>query len=209
MAGGSLLALLDDIATVLDDVSVMTKMAAKKTSGVLGDDLALNAQQVAGVLLAVARPYTAPRSWQRVLLTLLVITVVLGLAFHLLPGFNNLRWMPPEAAGPHSPPYSFWLNADKALLPFVLIIIIPQLFVTAPLRRVTRLHWLLLAFSVPALLLLATVPGGLGFEPHLPRWLPAFMLANLFFISPESSGSSCISARARVDFPLPLVPIKA
>ncbi|MDR2988914.1 MAG: DUF808 domain-containing protein [Providencia alcalifaciens] len=49
MAGSSLLALLDDIATVLDDVSVMTKMAAKKTSGVLGDDLALNAQQVTGV----------------------------------------------------------------------------------------------------------------------------------------------------------------
>ena len=49
MAGGSLLALLDDIAAVLDDVSVMTKMAAKKTSGVLGDDLALNAQQVTGV----------------------------------------------------------------------------------------------------------------------------------------------------------------
>lgn len=106
-----------------------------------------------------------------------------GLAFHLLPGFHNLRWMPPEAAGPHSPPYSFWFNADKALLPFVLIIIIPQLFVTAPLRRVTRLHWLLLAFSVPALLLLATALGGLGFEPHLPRWLPAFMLANLFFVS--------------------------
>jgi hypothetical protein len=49
MAGASLLALLDDIATLLDDVSVMTKVAAKKTSGVLGDDLALNAQQVAGV----------------------------------------------------------------------------------------------------------------------------------------------------------------
>lgn len=49
MAGTSLLALLDDIATLLDDVSVMTKVAAKKTSGVLGDDLALNAQQVAGV----------------------------------------------------------------------------------------------------------------------------------------------------------------
>ncbi|WP_088278559.1 DUF808 domain-containing protein [Ideonella sp. A 288] len=45
----SLLALLDDIATVLDDVAVMTKVAAKKTAGVLGDDLALNAQQVAGV----------------------------------------------------------------------------------------------------------------------------------------------------------------
>ncbi len=49
MAGASLLALLDDIATILDDVSVMTKVAAKKTSGVLGDDLALNAQQVTGV----------------------------------------------------------------------------------------------------------------------------------------------------------------
>lgn len=49
MAGTSLLTLIDDIATILDDVSVMTKVAAKKTAGVLGDDLALNAQQVAGV----------------------------------------------------------------------------------------------------------------------------------------------------------------
>ena len=45
----SLLLLLDDIATILDDVSVMTKVAAKKTAGVLGDDLALNAEQVSGV----------------------------------------------------------------------------------------------------------------------------------------------------------------
>ena len=59
----SLLALLDDIATVLDDVAVLSKVAARKTAGVLGDDLALNAQQVAGVraerelpvVLAVAR----------------------------------------------------------------------------------------------------------------------------------------------------------
>ena len=45
----SLLALIDDIATVLDDVALLTKVAAKKTAGVLGDDLALNAQQVSGV----------------------------------------------------------------------------------------------------------------------------------------------------------------
>jgi predicted DNA repair protein MutK len=45
----SLLALLDDIATILDDVSILAKVAAKKTAGVLGDDLALNAQQVSGV----------------------------------------------------------------------------------------------------------------------------------------------------------------
>ena len=49
MAGVSLLVLLDDIAAVLDDVALMTKLAAKKTAGVLGDDLALNAQQVSGV----------------------------------------------------------------------------------------------------------------------------------------------------------------
>lgn len=49
MPASSLLTLIDDIATLLDDVAVMTKVATKKTAGVLGDDLALNAQQVAGV----------------------------------------------------------------------------------------------------------------------------------------------------------------
>lgn len=49
MAGASLLTLIDDISIILDDVSVMTKVAAKKTAGVLGDDLALNANQVSGV----------------------------------------------------------------------------------------------------------------------------------------------------------------
>ena len=49
MAGTSLLALIDDIATLLDDVALMTKVATKKTAGVLGDDLAVNAEQVGGV----------------------------------------------------------------------------------------------------------------------------------------------------------------
>ena len=49
MAGASLLALLDDIASILDDVALMTKVAAKKTAGVVGDDLAVNADQVSGV----------------------------------------------------------------------------------------------------------------------------------------------------------------
>src|SRR3954449_13611019 len=49
MAGGSLIALLDDIASILDDVALLTKVATEKTAGVLGDDLALNAQQVSGV----------------------------------------------------------------------------------------------------------------------------------------------------------------
>ena len=62
----SLLALLDDIATVLDDVAVLSKVAAKKTAGVLGDDLALNAQQVSGVAadreLPVVWSNATPRS---------------------------------------------------------------------------------------------------------------------------------------------------
>lgn len=49
MAGASLFTLLDDISTILDDVAVMSKMAAKKTAGVVGDDLALNANQLTGI----------------------------------------------------------------------------------------------------------------------------------------------------------------
>lgn len=49
MAGTSLFTLIDDIATLLDDIAVMTKVAAKKTAGVVGDDLAVNAEQVTGV----------------------------------------------------------------------------------------------------------------------------------------------------------------
>ncbi len=56
MAGTNLLTLIDDIASMLDDVALMTKAAAKKTAGVLGDDLALNAQQVVGVRAARELP---------------------------------------------------------------------------------------------------------------------------------------------------------
>ncbi len=49
MAASNLLALIDDITTVLDDVALLSKVAAKKSAGVLGDDLALNAQQVTGI----------------------------------------------------------------------------------------------------------------------------------------------------------------
>lgn len=52
MAGASLLTLLDDIAMLLDDVAVLSKVAAKKTAGVLGDDLAVNAEQLSGGLKA-------------------------------------------------------------------------------------------------------------------------------------------------------------
>jgi predicted DNA repair protein MutK len=55
MPASSLLALIDDIASLLDDVAALSKVAAKQSAGVLGDDLALNAQQVSGL--------TADREW--------------------------------------------------------------------------------------------------------------------------------------------------
>jgi uncharacterized protein len=89
MAVGSLLALLDDIATVLDDVAVLTKVAAKKTAGVLGDDLALNAQQVAGVQATRELPVVwavAKGSFVNKLI--------------LVPAFLLISWLAPWAITP-------------------------------------------------------------------------------------------------------------
>jgi len=114
MAGTTLLALLDDIASILDDVATMTKLAAKKTAGVLGDDLALNAQQVTGVqasrelpvVLAVAKgslvnkailvPAALLISW--LVPWLITPLLMLGGAFLCFEGFEKLahKWLHAE-----------------------------------------------------------------------------------------------------------------
>jgi len=111
MAATTLLALIDDIASILDDVATMTKVAAKKTAGVLGDDLALNAQQVTGVqanrelpvVLAVARgslvnkailvPAALLISWA--VPWLITPLLMLGGAFLCFEGFEKLahKWL--------------------------------------------------------------------------------------------------------------------
>jgi predicted DNA repair protein MutK len=86
---GSLLLLLDDIATVLDDVAAMTKVAAKKTAGVIGDDLALNAKQVTGVRPARELPVV----WR----------VARGSAINkliLVPAALAISWVAPWAITP-------------------------------------------------------------------------------------------------------------
>jgi predicted DNA repair protein MutK len=85
----SLLLLLDDIASVLDDVSAMTKVAAKKTAGVLGDDLALNAKQVTGV----AADRELPVVWQVAMGSLLNKAL-------LVPAALLLNWLLPAAVLP-------------------------------------------------------------------------------------------------------------
>jgi predicted DNA repair protein MutK len=89
MAGSSLLALLDDIATLLDDVAVMSKVAAKKTAGVLGDDLALNAEQVSGVAanreLPVVWAVAKGSMWNKVILVPAALAISALIPWAIVP----------------------------------------------------------------------------------------------------------------------------
>jgi uncharacterized protein len=85
MAGTSLLALLDDIASTLDDVALMTKVAAKKTAGVVGDDLALNAQQVTGVPIDRELPVVWAVAKGSAINKLILIPLALLISFFLPP----------------------------------------------------------------------------------------------------------------------------
>jgi len=96
MAAGSLLALLDDIATMLDDVSVMTTMAAKKTAGVLGDDLALNAQQVSGVDASRELPVVWKVAKGSFINKLILVPVALLLNYISAPNVFNIPWLIPS-----------------------------------------------------------------------------------------------------------------
>ncbi|MFS2223298.1 CPBP family intramembrane glutamic endopeptidase [Pantoea sp. B65] len=112
-----------------------------------------------------------------------LLFIAINLLSHFAPGFNNLRVLDQVRVGEMSAPFSMYYNFDKALLPFVFLAIIPSLFATRPLRHAQRRHWLLLIVSLPVLLLLATVAGGLKIEMHFPQWFGQFFLANLFFVS--------------------------
>jgi predicted DNA repair protein MutK len=120
MAASSLLALLDDITTLLDDVAVLSKMAAKQTGGVVGDDLALNAEQVTGfrperelpVVWAVAKGSVL----NKVILVPLALLIsaflpaaitpllMVGGLFLCYEGFEKVvhKLWSPEAAGAHA-----------------------------------------------------------------------------------------------------------
>ncbi|MFP1823632.1 CPBP family intramembrane glutamic endopeptidase [Lonsdalea quercina] len=114
---------------------------------------------------------------------LLVVLCIL-LFLHLVPGFHNPKVLDHVVAGPHSAPFSLYYNLDKAVTPFLLWMAIPGLsfYKMMPASR-SYWQWGLLMLTVPALLLLAVVLGGLRFELHWPSWLGQFVLANLFFVS--------------------------
>lgn len=113
-----------------------------------------------------------------------IILVVSAIAFtlHMIPGFNNLLVENGVRAGPQSAPFTFYYNLDKALVPFILLACLPTLLKRPSRPPVNSLWWLVLLMSMPLLLMIATLAGGLKVEPHLPEWTGAFMLANLFFV---------------------------
>lgn len=83
MAGTSLLALIDDIASLLDDIATLTKSAASKTAGVLGDDLALNAEQVSGVRAERELPVVWAVAKGSALNKLIIVPTALALSYFL------------------------------------------------------------------------------------------------------------------------------
>ncbi|WP_168385095.1 CPBP family intramembrane glutamic endopeptidase [Erwinia amylovora] len=114
---------------------------------------------------------------------LVLVASAVALMLHLIPGFNNLAIVSGVQAGPQSAPFTFYYNLDKALIPFLLLACLPSLLQRPAKPPANPVWWLVLMMSMPLLLLAATLAGGLKVEPHLPEWLGAFMLANLFFVS--------------------------
>ena len=106
-----------------------------------------------------------------------------ALMLHLVPGFTNPVIVAGAKAGPESAPFTFYYNLDKALIPFLLLGCLPGLLKRPAAPPGNRLWWLVLLLSLPLLLLIATLAGGLRVELHHPEWLGSFMLANLFFVS--------------------------
>lgn len=122
------------------------------------------------------------RKWPATALELLLVMAAIALFLHLVPGFNNLNVLKNVKVGPLSAPFSMYYNIDKALIPFILLACLPTLFATKKHPSVSRLGWLGLIASIPALLLLAVALGGLKIEMHTPAWIGSFVVANVFFV---------------------------
>lgn len=110
----------------------------------------------------------------------IMVIAAVGLLYHLIPGFNNYRVIQPQLLGPHSyPPFTFYFNLDKALIPFVLFHYMPAC-ATQTYRR-PWWQWGALILSILLLGAFAVAIGALGYEYHFPAWIMLFVFANLFF----------------------------
>lgn len=114
---------------------------------------------------------------------LLLLFIAITLLGQFAPGFNDHEVLEQVHAGKMSRPFSMTYSFDKALLPFVLLVAMPSLFLCRPRKNVTKRHWVLLTLSMPLLLLMQVINGDVKFEMHLPAWFWPFCLDNLFFVS--------------------------
>ncbi|MEG0007679.1 MAG: type II CAAX endopeptidase family protein [Aeromonas sp.] len=132
---------------------------------------------LAGLLLAWRTP-SLPAPWRGVALALVLLWAI-ALTLHLIPGFDNLRVLDKVQAGPASVPFSLYLNLDKPLLFFGLLLAWPAL-----LGQGGPIRWrslALLVLPLAALLLLAWQLGALRPEVGLPHWWWLFAANNLLF----------------------------
>ncbi|TQI79528.1 hypothetical protein FHU10_0374 [Serratia fonticola] len=116
-------------------------------------------------------------------LELFLVACSIALFYHLIPGFNNQLMVDQDKLGPQSSLYSLYYNFDKSLIPFLLLACLPTLFNAGkPDRKVGVSAWMILVLCIPAVLFLAVALGGLKVELHMPQWILAFVMANLFFV---------------------------
>lgn len=132
---------------------------------------------LAGLLLAWRTP-NLPQPWRGVALTLILLWAI-ALMLHLIPGFSNLKVLDQVQAGPASVPFNMYLNLDKPLVFFGLLLAWPALLGQGGAIRWRALALLLLPLA--ALLITAWQLGALKPEAGLPYWWWLFALNNLLF----------------------------
>jgi len=139
------------------------------------------------ITIFLAMPFytnKTPNKSIKAVISALVIISCIALAAHLIPGFNNFQVLSNATKGIHSTPFSLYLNFDKPLILFILLLLYPAILINnKPVTLFKKLNSLRLSaivvFSFILLFGLATLLSLINYEPQLPSWWLLFALNNL------------------------------